>query len=284
MSAVSRDASRVGRRQPRRAAAALLVAGACIAHACARDEAAPAAAPFDYARAAQWGRCAVAPAGSEPTVRGIGVRLRRPANHDATVRHPLLVVFAPARTTGSAVERRIAMTRDLTTAGFLVAFVDAVPLGPASARALAEVPTTIMRDWCVDPARLHLMGHSDGGSFASMLAVMPELRGRIRGIVASAAGVDAPDLAAHSCPAPTRALILHSTDDRLFPGFGERTSSWWAQCNRCAPDEPRTRADGCREWSGCAAPTVHCPGTGPHASWPERQATVLAFLEERSVP
>lgn len=178
----------------------------------------------------------------------------------------------------------MALTREFTAAGLLVAYVDAVPPGPAAARALSALPQALQREWCIDAARIYLMGHSDGGSFATMLAVMPELKGRVRGIVASAAGVDTADVASYGCPAPTRALVLHGTRDRLFPGFGERMAAWWSHCNRCAAGEPTVRADGCRVWSGCSAATLYCAHDGAHASWPARDGTILSFLEDRSRP
>lgn len=244
-------------------------------------------ARFDYAGLAADTGCPQrdnnASRSSESGFDGVRFVVRTPVNYDANRRHPLLVMFAPARTSRHGTERMVRITRDVTARGFVLAFVDAVRPGPATARKLAELPRRIANEWCIDPERVYLAGHSDGGSFASIIAVMPVERVRIAGIVASAAGVQGRDLASHGCPAATSALIMHSTRDTVFPDFGTGTSNWWAACNGCSLDRPQPAPRGCVTWAGCGAATWYCEGDEPHTRWPARNAVVLDFLERSAM-
>ncbi len=54
----------------------------------------------------------------------ISVSVRTPINYDATLAHPLLVVFAPGGYHRIASEDFYGLTREATTAGFIVAYPD----------------------------------------------------------------------------------------------------------------------------------------------------------------
>lgn len=242
-------------------------------------------APFDYAGQAIDPGCSQrsdqSPRALEHNFDGVRYHVRVPANHDPARRHPLLVVFSPARTSRHGSERMIGITREATARGFVLAYVDAVRPGPGAARKLAELPRRIASEWCIDAQRIQLAGHSDGGSFASIIAAMTGAHQPIAGIVASAAGVQARDLDAHGCPAPRPVLILHSARDMVFPGFGAQTSRWWARCNGCDLDRPVHGPHACISWAGCRAATTYCEGDGPHARWPARNTVVLDGLSGR---
>lgn len=211
----------------------------------------------------------------ERSFDGVRYVVRAPANYEPAHRHPLLVVFAPARTSRHGTERMVGLTREATARGFVLAFVDAVRPGPAAAHKLADLPRRIAGEWCIDTQRIYLAGHSDGGSFASIIAVMAGAHQPIAGIVASAAGVQERDLDEHGCPTPRSVLIMHSTRDAIFPGFGESTSRWWGRCNGCDLDRPVRGRHGCLTWAACRASTWYCEGDEPHTRWPKRNAVVL---------
>ena len=59
----------------------------------------------------------------------------------------------------------------------------------ANVKAQAEVVSSLMGRWCIDPDRVFFAGHSDGGTVSTLLAVLPETRGTARGIAVSAAGI-----------------------------------------------------------------------------------------------
>ena len=58
---------------------------------------------------------------------GIKYNVRTPSNYISTIAHPLLVVYSPARRSRSSTERFTKLTKEATTAGFVVAYVDHQP-------------------------------------------------------------------------------------------------------------------------------------------------------------
>lgn len=219
---------------------------------------------------------------NEHTAKGIRYNVRAPHNYDATRAHGLIVVYAPAGTSATQTERLMAFTRQATSAGFIVAYADHATLGPAAARELATIPREVGEKWCVDSSRIFLTGHSDGGSIAHIAAGI--LRGPVgvRGIAPSAAGIVANDLQAVGCHQPLRALIMHSKNDDLFPGFGAQAAKWWAQCNRCDVARTQKLPNGCIAYRDCAkgTPTWYCEGTGRHTTWPNQNATIIEFFSK----
>lgn len=233
-------------------------------------------------------------AGCEARPRGLAGRHERrsrrslpyvvvtPRNYRAEYAHPLLLVYAPAGVGAGLSERHAGLTQAATAAGFVLAFAGGVsPLSTDAVAQLAELPEEIREQWCIDAARVYASGHSDGGTVALALAALPQYRGRVRGIVASAAGWQARDFAGIACPPPLPVMILHGAEDRHFPGFGREVAAWWSACNACTGSgEPD--ADGCRTYSGCAAETLYCetPDRG-HWRWVGEPEEVLAFLRRQ---
>lgn len=235
---------------------------------------APARCPVDLA--------AVPVDGELVTAAGLHVRVRAPANHRPTAPHPLLVVYAAAGMTPSASERWTGFTPVATAAGWLVAYAQHVRPSRAALRRLGAVPATVAAHYCVDPARVVVAGHSDGGTTATALSVEGTLAPRA--LVASAAGFRGEDLAGFACPAPLPVLVHHGARDRLFPGWGRETAAWWAGCNGCAPAAAQPLPGTCLHYAGCAAPVHYCEGDHGHATWPPSAAgDILDFLT-RNVP
>ena len=262
----------------------LLLVAMLAASACDRTpEPALASGAFDYAGASPSPDCPAAmPAGvvdAQETARGVGFVVRAPSNYRADVAHPLLVVYAPAGHGAQANERFTRFTREATSRGWLVAYVGARPMALPTMRAMAEVPAAVQAHWCVDPTRVYATGHSDGGTVATALAVLPDLPHVFAGIAPSAAGFRGEDLQAYDCPAPTPVLILHNQGDGHFPGYGREAARWWAACNRCATT-PHRGPDGCEEYPGCASGSAvrYCEPPGSHAHWPDRQHEIIDFL------
>lgn len=240
-------------------------------------------AAFDYSGAPSSAGCPGAMPGDavdvQQTPSGVSFLVRAPSNYRADVAHPLLVVYAPAGHGAVANERFTRLTREATSRGWLVAYAGARPMALPTIKAMAEVPAAVKARWCVHPTRLYATGHSDGGTVATALAVLPDLPHVFAGIAPSAAGFRGEDLQAYACPAPTPVLILHNREDTHFPGYGRETARWWAACNRCDAT-PRSGPDGCAEYAGCAAGSGvrYCEPPGPHAHWPEKQREIIDFL------
>ena len=225
------------------------------------------------------------------TAQGLEVRVRVPANYRPDRPHPLLVVYAGAGMTPSATERLTGLTPEATGAGYLVAYPQHIRPSRAALRKLAAVPREVAARHCVDDSRISLAGHSDGGTTATALAVMPDTPFRVARLVPSAAGFTARDLATFDCPAPTPVMVFHGAKDRLFPGWGREASAWWAGCNMCRGTELVPAAGTCRSYRDCAAPTYYCEGPQGHARWPQDAARQLTLFigdappaDERSPP
>ena len=60
----------------------------------------------------------------EQAPTGIRYMVKTPANYNATIAHPLLMVYAPARTNRHESENFVSLTQEATAAGFIVAYAD----------------------------------------------------------------------------------------------------------------------------------------------------------------
>ena len=209
------------------------------------------------------------------TSSGLEVRVRAPANYQPQRRHPLLVVYAGAGMTPSATERLTGLTPLATLAGFVVAYPQHIRPSRGALRKLASIPQEVAARHCIDESRIALTGHSDGGTTATALAVMPDTPFRVASLIPSAAGFTGRDLEAFACPAPTPVMVFHGAEDRLFPGFGREASRWWARCNACTETDLAPSADGCQSYRDCAAPTYYCEGPQGHVRWPQNAARQL---------
>ena len=217
------------------------------------------------------------------TPEGLEVRVRAPANYQPNIQHPLLVVYAGAGMTPTATERLTGLTPIATAAGYLVAYPQHIRPSRAALRKLAGIPRELAARHCIDENRISLTGHSDGGTTATALAVMPDTRFRAASVVPSAAGFTGRDLDAFACPSPTPVMVFHGAKDRLFPGWGREASAWWARCNDCRETDLAPATDTCRSYRDCAAPTYYCEGPQGHARWPlDAARQITRFIQEAS--
>lgn len=212
------------------------------------------------------------------TREGIRCNVRTPSNYDPTIAHPLLVVYAAANANRAKSEKNIGLTQLATTAGFIIAYADHPELSPTSTIELGTIPGLIAKQWCVDPQRVVLTGHSDGGTSAMALAFMSGTKQIPKAIAPSAAGISYQDLRDRKCPDPLPVMIMHSGKDRLFPKYGEQASGWWAACNHCDPI-PDKMANGCMAYANCAkgVKTWYCEGDKPHPQWPGINDVLMDF-------
>ena len=241
-----------------------------------------------YGYAETTGTCTPTPKGVSgffKTARGIEILVRAPANFRPEVKHPLLVVFAGAGMPPAASERLTGLTPEVTAAGFLVAYPQHLRPSRGALKRLAEGVNEVVARYCVDAQRIVLTGHSDGGSTATALAVMPAPPFKVAALAPSAAGFTAADLLMFDCPEPTPVMVFHGAKDSLFPGWGEQAAGWWARCNRCNMSKVEAASDTCLNYRGCAAPTYYCEGPQGHTRWPEAaNQNILRFLSELNVP
>jgi polyhydroxybutyrate depolymerase len=226
------------------------------------------------------------PAGNSPdeeTPKHVRYSVKTPANYDSTRAHPLIVVYAPHGVDRFLSELFVGLTRAATRAGFVIAYADSRPLDLETIDDLGVIPDRVAARWCIDERRIHLTGHSDGGTVATAIVLRANGRLAPAAIAPSAAGFRRDDLAAFACPAPVAVLVLHNRDDGHFPGYGEEAVEWWAACNACG-SAPEGRADGCLAYPDCrpGGATLYCEGEGGHVAWPNRNQAILEFFRSAS--
>jgi len=214
------------------------------------------------------------------SAHGIRYMVRTPSNYDLTFAHPLLMVYAPAGLSRWESERLTGITTAATGAGFVVVYTDHKSLNIATIEQLGTIPGLVAKEWCIDESRVSATGHSDGGTASLMLAVIEKTKTVPAAIAPSAAGVIGKDLEAYQCRTPIPVMIMHSKNDKLFPGWGAQTSAWWAGCNQCDVTKTTPLEGGCRAYQGCASggATLYCEGTGSHRDWPNLNPVMLDFF------
>ncbi len=210
-----------------------------------------------------------------------GYQLRKPANYDARFAHPLLVVYAPSGARGEQSERYTHLTNAATSRGMLVAYADSLPMGLTTVKLQAGIVREVAKKWCVDPQRIYMSGHSDGGTISTALALLPESRDMVAAIAPSAAGFTRQDLDGLQCrPAPIPVMVMHGVKDSLFPGYGKQAAEWWAACNKCDAVVSAPDPSGCVNYSGCpeTAPVMYCESSMGHTKWPGLENRIVEFL------
>jgi polyhydroxybutyrate depolymerase len=217
----------------------------------------------------------------EQTPAGIRYMVKTPVNYNASIAHPLLMVYAPARTNRYESEDFVHLTQEATAAGFIVAYADHRTMTPKTIEELAEIPGLIEKKWCIDKKRIVLTGHSDGGTAAMAIAFLNGTKHIPAAIAPSAAGIKGEDLKAYRCPNPLPVMIMHSSQDTHFPGYGKEAIQWWAACNGCGTADLVKDADGCVTYKGCTnnVTTRYCEGTGTHPEWPGNNKAIIEFFK-----
>ena len=222
------------------------------------------------------------------TERGIRYSVRTPLNYDNRLAHPLMMVFSPGDRSGLGTEWFIGLTTEGTRQGFVVVYADNRPRKlPALNRPLAKewilelgtIPALVATQWCIDLDRVFLTGHSNGGTISTALALLEESPLSPAAVAPSAAGFRGEDLKPFACPAPLPVLVMHSKNDKVFPGYGAETVQWWKQCNQCS-DNVRTLGAGCTSFLECknGVSTIYCEGERRHTVWPERNNRIISFF------
>jgi polyhydroxybutyrate depolymerase len=220
---------------------------------------------------------------NEETEAGIKYNVRTPLNYDATIAHPLLMVYAPAHRDSNESEEFVRLTQEATAAGFIVAYADHRNMTPEATIELAEIPAQIQKKWCIDEKQIFLTGHSDGGTIAMGIAFINGTKHIPSAIAPSAVGIRGEDLQERGCPKPLPVMVMHSSRDTLFPNYGKETVEWWAKCNGCdtASMSPVKEADGCVAYTGCKnnVKTWYCEGTATHPEWPGKNKAIIDFFK-----
>jgi len=214
------------------------------------------------------------------TPAGLKYSVVAPSNYLPEQPYGLLMMYPPAGFSNDMAERYYQLTRQANEAGYVVAFSAAIPLSGRALRLQSEVVPQIMSQWCIDPERVVLAGHSDGGSLSTGLTVRQfEKAVKPARIVVSAAGITLEDLQQEVCPAPLHVSVLHNPKDDLFPGFGEGAAKWWGQCMQCE-DAVQTEATGCQVRQCAAGKTLrYCATTEQHVRFPAVASHLFEWVQ-----
>lgn len=217
----------------------------------------------------------------EKTPAGIRYMVKTPLNYNSRIAHPLLMVYAPGGRNRYESEEYIYLTQEATAAGFIVAYADHRAMTPETVEKLAEIPGLIEKKWCIDKKRIFLTGHSDGGTTAMGIAFINGTKHIPAAIAPSAMGIRGEDLKEYHCPNPLPVMVMHSSQDTLFPGYGKEAIQWWVACNGCDATPPVKDADGCVTYQGCRnnVATRYCEGTGTHSEWPGKNKAIIDFFK-----
>jgi len=211
---------------------------------------------------------------------GIRYMVKTPVNYNSGIAHPLLMVYAPGGRNRYESEEYMYLTQEATAAGFIVAYADHRQMSTKTIEELAEIPGLIEKKWCIDKKRIFLTGHSDGGTVATGIAFLTGTKHIPAAIAPSAVGIRGEDLKQYHCPNPLPVMVMHSSQDSLFPGYGKEAIQWWAACNGCDTASPEKDADGCLAYKGCKnnVATRYCEGTGRHPEWPGKNKAIIDFF------
>lgn len=180
-------------------------------------------------------------------------------------RAPLVLALHFAGGTGAEFERTTRLTPQARRDGFVVAYPTASAnhfWGAAQdGDALARTLDAIERVACIDPRRVSVVGNSNGGFMATVLAC--RMADRI-----AAVALFAPGLGAGDCrpSRPVSVLEIHGTADPIVPYRSNDPAgdiftfvTGWARRDGCAATQPRTvrvSATVTRfTWRGCPAGT-----------------------------
>ena len=219
----------------------------------------------------------------EQIASGIYFAVRTPLNYDNTIQHPLVIVYAPGGKNRFANERITGLTQEMTTNGFVVAYVDNHPLSIPVINDFSTVPNAIEKKWCIDPAKIFLTGHSDGGTVTAAIGYLPKTKHIPQAIAPSAAGIRKKDLANFDCPDPISILVMQKENDTLFPNYSKELADWWATCNSCEKETTPLRK-GCGEYLNCDknVKTLFCETPGEHQEWSSMNNVMINFFIDYS--
>lgn len=219
---------------------------------------------------------------------------------------PLLIVLHGLTGTGKIMQRKTGFDALAAAHGFVVAYPNGTArrwrygLDSADTAYIANLITTLTSDYSTDPARVFVVGYSNGGAMALRLScALPD---RIHAI--AMVGMTQPrDV---TCPTaePLPALFIHGALDPIVPIEGrpankrtdelfslERSLALWATRNRCAgttstqtfdqgagPDAARIT-----RYTACRAPLTAAVLTGQGHDWPGAAPTLSLLLGPASL-
>jgi polyhydroxybutyrate depolymerase len=219
---------------------------------------------------------------------------------DAEVASPLVVVLHGLTGSGAIMRHKTGFAALARTNGFVVAYPNGHlrrwrdSSGSADVAYLTHLIDALHAQYGTDPARVYLVGYSNGGTMAMRMSCTVPARIRAISVVAMTQPRDTS--CANTRPVP--ALFIHGALDPVVPAAGlaprhhfgglmslENTLAHWAARNGCrkpgavATFDQVAGPDAARitQFSGCTAPLTAAVLTGQGHDWPGA-AQYLPFL------
>jgi polyhydroxybutyrate depolymerase len=222
----------------------------------------------------------------------VNVLVRVPPGYVPTQAYPFVMVYAPAGATAAINESFTGLTPEAQKRGYIIAYADNSLFN--AQRAETEVQESagaipaVTAQWCVDPKRIYVTGHSNGGTITEVIGA--QQLATLAAIAPSAAGISASVFQMVGCPsAPLPEMEMHSSGDQLFPisqGFGAQVAQAWAKCDGCGSSPSPPDSDGCIDYSGCSSGVEvrYCQGTAAHGVWPGLNKAIFNFFDQFTAP
>lgn len=255
---------------------------------------------FDYkVGAVDWPKCtnprpATSDKGTEipatgkkfKTKGGIEFYVKVPENYKPTIKHPLLVLYAPGGQSAAKTDRYYKISAAATARGFIVVSADDKRPSIEGLEDLGSIPDQVSKTFCINKKRVFATGHSNGGLVSNAVAFLPKLHEKFTAIAPSAGGIRKQDIEKYKCPAPLPVMVLHNKNDSYFPGpeHGLGVAEYWAKCNGCDAVPVKTNIKACTKYPNCKSgvATLFCEGEGGHSKWPDMNTEILDFLTSSS--
>lgn len=196
-------------------------------------------------------------------------RLHLPESYDPAATSPLVVLLHGYTSSAAEQERYFSLTEESDRRGFLYAMPDGTRdpggdrfwnatdaccdfsrTGVDDAGYLRRLIDTVMSSYPADPARIYLVGHSNGGFMAHRMACD---HASVVTAIVSLAGMAPDDTTRCQPQRPVSVLQIHGTDDDVIPfGGGSNIGNPFPSVDTTL--EMWRRHNGCREQAATAPP------------------------------
>jgi polyhydroxybutyrate depolymerase len=218
------------------------------------------------------------------TGANVNVIVRVPPGYVPTTAYPFVMVYSPCCGDASELEQFTGLSPLAAQRGYIIAYADHIAGSPlAPIETAATIIPQVTSQYCVDPQRIYVTGHSDGASITEVIGVLSLVN--VAAIAPSAAGFSitgAKEVGCRSAPLPV--MEMHSSGDTVFPlsqGYGADVATWWAQCDGCDPTPSSPTPDGCVHYTSCTngVEVAYCQGSAPHGNWPGLDTSIFDFFD-----
>ncbi len=211
------------------------------------------------------------------TKKNTKILIVTPKNFIDYKKYPLLVAFSPAGKTVKKSEKFYDnLTLEFTKYGFIIAYIEHLPQSEDSLKEYNFAIDLIKKNYCIND-NISLLGHSDGGTAAALIAYRDNTN-IYNKVIISAAGLNNISLQSETCPVNnTSYFIIHSKKDILFPRYGDENFKWLHNCFSC--NEENLVENNCHIAKNCNTNSLKlCYTDTRHSKWPSYNLEIINFI------